>query len=141
MSRFTLLVLQIRKLLLLPGSEALAVWKSKQSATDLKSVTLTTDLKSVTVTLALQGNVVQGRACKSSQDLHTLQFHRGWQSEILKFHALALSKISTYLLRVIAPKECMMHNLQKIFQVVFKRIKRIWQISCQPLENFEFIAS
>ena len=29
----------MQKLLLLPGSEALAVWKNKQSATDLKSVT------------------------------------------------------------------------------------------------------
>ena len=38
MSKFILSVLQIQKLLLLPGSEALTAWENKQSATDLKSV-------------------------------------------------------------------------------------------------------
>ena len=37
-SKLILSVLQIRKLLLLPGSEAIAVSKSKQGATDLESV-------------------------------------------------------------------------------------------------------
>ena len=72
--------------------------------------------------LAPQGNVVQARAGLPSarQDLINCSL----QSEILKFHVFAPSKMSTYC--VMAPEECMMHNSQKICLVVFKRIKRIW---------------
>ena len=69
--------------------------------------------------LALQGNVVQARAGQGFQVQARTYIYCSLQSEILKFHVLAL-------LCVMAPDVCMMHNLQKICQVFFKRIKRIW---------------
>ena len=57
--------------------------------------------------LALQGNVVQARAEQGFQVQARTYINCSLQSEILKFHVLAL-------LCVMAPEECMMHNSQKI---------------------------
>ena len=68
--------------------------------------------------LALQGNVVQARAGQGFQVQARTYINCSLQYKILKFHV--------YLLCVMAPEECLMHNSQKICQVVFRRITRIW---------------
>ena len=68
--------------------------------------------------LALQGNVVQARAGQGFQVQARTYINCSLQSEILKFHVLAPSKMSTYC--VMAPEECMMHNSQKISEVFSK---------------------
>ena len=62
--------------------------------------------------LALQGNVVQARAVQGFQVQGRTYINYSLQSEILKFHVFAPSKMSTYC--VMAAEECMMHNSQKI---------------------------
>ena len=82
----------------------------------------------------------QGRACKCKPGLTYIAVSQKgltvWNIKI----SCPCSIQNVYLLCVMAPKECMMHNSQKFCLVVFKRIKRIRKISFQPWENFEIVA-